>query len=203
MSGQTLALAGVFQAAELVRQAAQHGTWSGYAARCCLDSLFELEAQTAEAVYGGKSRLGLGLDTLIGVLSGDQRHAQALEMSVGLLQLQGKFQRDAAMQHRVGESLAGIAALPGEPDHHDHQDHQAHEIALLYQDTVSRLTPRIVVRGKPQYLKTPRTVDWIRTLLFAGLRSAVLWRQLGGGRFSLLLGRKKLLADAERIAGRR
>jgi len=29
---RTLALAGVFQATELVRQAAGHGTWSGYAA---------------------------------------------------------------------------------------------------------------------------------------------------------------------------
>ena len=202
MSDQTLALAGVFQATELVRQAANHGTWSGYAATCCLDSLFELEAQTAEAVFGGRKRLSLGLDTLVDVLGGDQQHAQSLQMAVGLLQLQGRFQRDRDMMSQVGDTLASIARLPSELPEHERQDQQAHDIAVLYQDTVSNLTPRIVVQGRPQFLKTPRTVDWIRTLLFAGLRSAVLWRQLGGGRFSLLFGRKKLLRDAQRLAGR-
>ena len=42
MKDKTLALAGVFQAAELVRQAACHGTWSGYAATSSLDSLFKM-----------------------------------------------------------------------------------------------------------------------------------------------------------------
>ena len=36
MKDKNLALAGVFQATELVRQAACHGTWSGYAATACL-----------------------------------------------------------------------------------------------------------------------------------------------------------------------
>ena len=58
---------------------------------------------------------------------------------------------------------------------------------------------RIVVNGKPQYLQVDRTVNWIRTLLFAGLRSAVLWRQLGGGRFSLMFGRKKMLEQAQTL----
>ena len=48
MKDRTLALAGVFQATELVRQAANHGTWSGYAATSCLYSLFELEADSLD-----------------------------------------------------------------------------------------------------------------------------------------------------------
>jgi high frequency lysogenization protein len=84
-------------------------------------------------------------------------------------------------------------------DQHDREDLQAHEISLLYTDTISTLSPRIVVNGKPQYLKTERTVDWVRTLLLAGLRSAVLWRQLGGGRFDLMFGRKKIMREAEAL----
>jgi high frequency lysogenization protein len=42
-------------------------------------------------------------------------------------------------------------------------------------------------------------VDWVRTLLLAGLRSAVLWRQLGGGRFDLMFGRKKIMREAEAL----
>jgi high frequency lysogenization protein len=33
----------------------------------------------------------------------------------------------------------------------------------------------------------------------AGLRSAVLWKQLGGGRFELMFGRKKIIAEAESL----
>ena len=55
------------------------------------------------------------------------------------------------------------------------------------------------MKGKPEYLKLERTVDWVRTLLMAGLRSAVLWDQLGGGRFELLLGRKRIINEAQAL----
>ena len=79
------------------------------------------------------------------------------------------------------------------------KDLQAMKIAALYKQTISTLSPRIVVNGRPQYLQVDRTVNWIRTLLFAGLRSAVLWRQMGGGRFSLMFGRKKMLEEAQSL----
>ena len=85
---------------------------------------------------------------------------------------------------------------------HEREDLQAAAVAELYTRTLSNLTPRIVVNGSPQYLRNPRTVNWVRTLLFAGLRSAVLWRQLGGGRFKLLFGRRRLMEQAhELLAG--
>jgi high frequency lysogenization protein len=199
MNQQILALAGVFQASELVRQAANHGTWSGYAANSCLDSLFRMEADSPADVYGGKDHLRLGLETMLSVLGGEERHAETLQTVVGLLQLQNRFLADKDLQQRVGETLEAIAEVGPELEEHERQDQQAREIAELYTESISRLTPRIVVHGRPQYLQNPRTVSWIRTLLFAGLRSAVLWRQLGGGRFNLLFGRKKMLEDAHRI----
>jgi len=199
MSGQVLALAGVFQAAELVRQAANHGTWSGYAAEPLMDSLFRLEADSPLAVYGGKDHLHLGLETLLGVLNGDREHSETLQVAVGLLQLQSPFRRNQAMQEKVGEALESIAKIEPEAPEYERRDEQARRIARLYQETISHLAPRIVVHGKPNYLQNSHIVNWIRTLLFAGLRSAVLWGQLGGGRFSLLFGRRRMLAETARI----
>lgn len=199
MSDQILALAGVFQASELVRQAANHGTWSGYAADACLASLFRMEADSAADVFGGKEHLHLGLETLLAVLSGEQQSSQTLQLTVGLLQLQGKFLRQRAMVERVGDRLQEIAVMHPAMEPHERHDLQAQEVAGLYQETVSTLTPRIVVQGRPQYLQNPRTVHWIRALLFAGLRAAVLWRQLGGGRLNLLFGRRRLLEQAHRL----
>ena len=70
MKDKTLALAGVIQASELVRQAAAHGTWSGYAATACLNSLFKLEAESADEIFGDPERMRLGVETLLAVLDG-------------------------------------------------------------------------------------------------------------------------------------
>jgi high frequency lysogenization protein len=196
MRDRTLALAGVMQATELVRQAAWHGTWSGYAATTSLNSLFRLESESTELVYGGKKHLHLGLETLLSALHGENRYAETLRYAINLFQLERKFIKSGKMLDTIGERLELISTEGAELDEYDRQDHQAHEIAQLYSETISSISPRIVVNGKPQYLRVDRTVDWVRTLLLAGLRSAVLWDQLGGGRFELIFGRKKIMKEA-------
>jgi high frequency lysogenization protein len=197
MKDRNLALAGVFQATELVRQAASHGTWSGYAATSCLNSLFVLEPDSAPAIYGGTERMRLGVETMLAVLQGENRYADSLRYTVGLLQIEKKFRRSAGLQDVIGSRLLEISREGAELEPYEREDLQAQEISALYAETISHLSPRIVVNGKPQYLKNQRTVDWVRTLLLAGLRSATLWHQLGGGRFELMFGRKNIVRDAQ------
>jgi high frequency lysogenization protein len=197
MKERTLALCGIFQATELVRQAACHGTWSGYAATACLNSLFVMEAESPSEIYGGRQRMKLGVETLLAILQGESRHADSLRYAVGLLQVEKKFRRAGKLQQEVGRRLEEIASAGEELDQHDREDLQASQVSALYSETISRLSPRIVVNGKPQYLKSQRTVDWVRTLLLAGLRSATLWHQLGGNRFELMFGRKTLIREAQ------
>jgi high frequency lysogenization protein len=199
MKERTQALAGVFQSTELVRQAACHGTWSGFAATACLHSLFVLEAESTDAIYGGGGRVKLGAETLLAILHGEARYAESLRYAVGLLQIERKFRRAPKIQDQVGHRLEEIARLGEDLEPHEREDLQATEISALYSETISRLVPRIVVNGKPQYLKNQRTVNWVRTLLLAGLRSATLWHQLGGGRFELMFGRKTLIRDAQSL----
>jgi high frequency lysogenization protein len=193
MKERTQALAGVFQSTELVRQAACHGTWSGFAATACLHSLFVLEAESTDAIYGGGGRVKLGAETLLAILHGEARYADSLRYAVGLLQIERKFRRAPKIQDQVGHRLEEIARLGEDLEPHEREDLQATEISALYSETISRLVPRIVVNGKPQYLKNQRTV------LLAGLRSATLWHQLGGGRFELMFGRKTLIRDAQSL----
>ena len=101
------------------------------------------------------------------------------------------------MMTTVGEGLDRIHSETESLEDHLREEKRADQVAELYTGTVSTLTPRVVVTGNPQHLQNPRTVSWIRALLFSGLRSAVLWDQLGGGRFRLIIARRRLLADAE------
>ena len=141
----------------------------------------------------------LGVETMLAVLQGDNRYADSLRYSVGLLQIEKKFRRSGKLQEEVGMRLQDISSEGIDLEQHEREDLQAHELSGLYSNTISKLSPRIVVNGKPQYLKNDRTVDWVRTLLMAGLRSATLWNQLGGGRFELMFGRKKIISEAESL----
>ena len=199
MKEQTMALAGIFQATELVRQAANHGTWSGYAADTCLDSLLAIEADTVEEIYGGVNNLRLGAETLVSVLQGDRRHMESMGYAVSIMQVENNFRKKSGMQTSIGAGLQSITTIDDGLELHEIKDLQAQQIASLYTKTISTLSPRIVINGRPQFLQVDRTVNWIRTLLFSGLRSAVLWKQMGGGRFSLMFGRKKMLEAAQTL----
>ena len=199
MKERTMALAGIFQATELVRQAANHGTWSGYAADTCLDSLLAIDADSVEEIYGDASNLRLGAETLVSVLQGDRRHVESLGYAVSIMQLETNFRKKSNMQALIGRELQSITTIDEGLELHEIRDLQAQKIADLYTRTISTLSPRIVINGRPQHLQVDRTVNWIRTLLFSGLRSAVLWRQMGGGRFSLMFGRKKMLEQAQTL----
>ncbi len=59
---------------------------------------------------------------------------------------------------------------------------------------------RVKVTGSEAHLGNPRNADIIRALLLAGMRSAFLWRQLGGRRWKLLWQRKQLLEISQKLS---
>ena len=73
------------------------------------------------------------------------------------------------------------------------------ELAALYEATLGSFEPRIRVIGKQLHLQNPSNIHRIRALLLAGIRSAVLWHQLGGRRWHLIAGRRALLQALSRI----
>jgi high frequency lysogenization protein len=74
-----------------------------------------------------------------------------------------------------------------------------HKIDGLYQNCISGLSPRIIVRGVQSYLRNDDNAAKIRVLLLAGIRAAVLWQQLGGNRWSLFWSRKKYVSTARKF----
>ena len=72
-------------------------------------------------------------------------------------------------------------------------------MAAIYVDVVSPLGPRIQVTGSPAVLQNPLLQSKVRATLLAGIRAAVLWQQVGGGRFQLMVARQRLLREAQTI----
>ena len=192
-----MALGGLFQAVTLVQQVARDGSADAAPFESSIESVFRIDAENADAVYGGSARLELGLRTLCRQLGRDKslQDAEIMRYAVSLMFLERQLVRNARMLKRLRE---GIDAATQQSEHFSvtHENVLA-RLADTYASTVSQLQPRIMVQGKPEYLNTPANANRIRALLLAGMRSAVLWRQLGGNRLRLLWTRKHIVRCAE------
>ncbi len=192
-----MALGGLFQAVALVQQTAREGSADPEPFESSIASVLRVDAQSTDAVYGGNARLARGLQTLCRQLGRDKarQDAELMRYAVSLLFLERQLMRNAKMLERMREGI-DIATYQSEHFPVTHENVIA-RLADTYASTVSQLQPRIMVQGKPEYLNAPANADRIRALLLAGMRSAVLWRQLGGNRLRLLWTRKHIVRCAE------
>lgn len=202
---QVLALAGVFQAARLTQQLARDGRADAGALRASLDSLLRIDAPTTESIFGGTAGLRQGLTILRDKLTGesDQRDLETARYVIALMQLEARLRREPEVQQTIRQGIEPLAAQVSAED--STLDEAAREqllvdkLAELYTQTLSNLPPRIIVNGDHGHLANPTIASRVRSTLFAGVRAALLWRQLGGNRWQLLFGRKKIAAEAGRI----
>ncbi len=196
---QTLALAGIFQATGLVRDLAHEGKVRQDAFAVCVHSLFATNPANTEAVYGGVAGVRYGLELLIKQI-GDPRSPQNLEVVkyvVNVLHLERQLIKRPAMLQQIS---AGVEKARGQSVHFDitHENIIA-SLAACYVDTISTLTPRIIVAGAQGHLSNPDNANKVRTLLLAAIRSTVLWRQCGGSRWQLFFGRRHILSAAQQL----
>jgi len=199
LNDRTLALAGVFQAAQLVQRTARFGSPQGPSYAPCIETVFKLDPPTTEAVYGGVQGIQRGLKILRDQLDNrsDARDMELTKYAVQLLHLQRQLSKNRAMLQELREGIGAIRSLAEQTSITD--ERVIDQLAALYSNTISTLNPRILVGGEQQYLSNPKIANQIRALLLAGIRSAVLWRQCGGSRWKLLLERGKLLNAANEI----
>jgi len=197
MDNRVLALAGIAQALQQVRRIAETGHSEAASVRTAMDSVFRIDADTPESVYGSRAQLAPGLRLLHNHFR-NQGHDEVLpRLALEVLQLERRFERDPAT---VAAVTAGIdkasrqAQALGDSGHPD----VLSALGGLYADTISHLKPRVMVQGNPHYLGQAGVVAEIRALLLAAVRSAVLWRQMGGSLWDFLFGKRAMIEAVDR-----
>lgn len=197
---QAIALAGVAQAARLVDQISRTGSYPLEFLEPSIHSLFSFEADSVEEIFGGIGGVKLGLHNLCSLLASRDAEEQrdVVRYVFNILYLERKFAADDAMMNVVRSRLEHASFRA---EHFaGHVQEVCHSVAGIYQDTLSKQKFRIKVSGSAQHLQDSRNADIIRALLLAGVRSAFLWRQLGGRRWKLLLQRRRLLGLAQNLS---
>lgn len=189
---QALALAGVFQAAQLVNDQATKGLLDHHAYTTCLNSVLITSPETFSQIYGDDlNNLSYGLKALNGILNKQvQINTQVFRYATGILTLQRKLSQQPEMLQALGQRLE-VAKSQAEHFGSTHENVVAN-LASIYQDTLSTFKFRIQVQGDANLLRQTSNADKIRALLLAGIRSAMLWQQSGGSRWQLIFGRRKI-----------
>jgi len=193
-----LALAGLVQALQQVRRIADTGQADGAILDAAVSSVFRIDSDSASGVYGGIGALRPGLLLLRGYFRSEGRDELLPRLALAVMQLERRFSRDAAAtQVRDGILAVAPSAERLGPTHPD----VLAALGSLYAQTVSQLRPRVLVQGNPHYLGQANVVAEIRAVLLAALRSAVLWRQLGGSLWDFLLRRRQMAASVDALLG--
>lgn len=197
---QTIALAGVAQVARLVDQVSRTGSYPIEFLEPTIHSLFEFDASSVASVYGGLAGVKLGLHNLSNLLASrqSQENREMVRYVFSMLYLERKFAADTQMMSVVHSRLEHASFRA---EHFaNHVQEICHSVSGIYQDTLSNLKFRIKVSGSAQHLQDKENADIIRALLLAGIRSAYLWRQLGGRRWKLVVQRKTMLEASQNLS---
>lgn len=189
---QTLALAGVFQCCALVDQIAQTGNCDEAELAAMLETLFITNPPDTASVYAHPERLQKGFERIESALTqaGNRQDAHILRYGLALMHLQHKLAKKPDMLQALGSRIER-ASQQKEHFSITHENVIA-SLASVYQDTISTFNTRIQVAGHAKHLQIEHNAAKIRALLLAGIRSATLWRQVGGHRWHFIFKKSKL-----------
>jgi high frequency lysogenization protein len=197
---QTLTLAAVCQVAYWVQKISRSGQVDEDELALLLNSVMITSPENTMEVYGGEiSHLKMGLTTLVKHLGNKStnKDPEITRYVVSLLGLERRLSKHSDKMNALGDR---ITQSQRQLAHYEiTSDTLISSLASIYSDLISPLGTPIQVAGDPVILKQTVNQHRIRALLLAGIRSSVLWRQVGGNRRSILFSRSKVVECAEQL----
>ncbi|WP_369310891.1 high frequency lysogenization protein HflD [Providencia rettgeri] len=196
----TLALAGICQASAMVQKLAHEGTCLDSDAETMVNSLTNMNPSSTLDVYGNNTaNLKTGLGAMLGMLTGGNSglSAEMTRYMLSLMALERRLNKDEDAMNKLGQRIEQFERQASyfEPL----SEGVFNALAGIYVDVVSPAGPRIQVTGSPDILKNTLVQAKVRAILLAGIRSTVLWQQVGGSRIQLMFSRNRLANQAKEI----
>jgi high frequency lysogenization protein len=191
LTHQTIALAGIAQAAALVQQLATTGKIDQNALETSVYSLLQLQPKKVVDVFQSLNGLKYGLEHLEAQITGyGIPNPEQARYATSLIVLELKLAERPNMLKTI---TRGIQHAELQVEHFEltHENVLA-SLGDLYTQTISQIHPKIIINGDKNFLQQASVVNKIRTLLLAGIRAVMLWRQCGGSRLNFLFQRGKL-----------
>lgn len=197
---RTIAFAGICQAVALVQQVAKDGYCDTDAFEASVKAIINTNPSNTLEVYGRESDLKIGLECMVKGIDSTPAGSEVTRYIISLMALERKLNEKNETMSQLGER---IQMIERQVNHFDLFDEQMiSNIASIYLEVISPIGPRIQVTGTPSVLQQSTNQHKVRALLLSGIRSTVLWRQVGGKRRHMVFGRKKMVEQAQILLAR-
>ena len=198
---RTLALGGLLQACRAAHEIAQLGMTSNDKLISALETIFITNPKDTLEVYGDVKNIYQGLNLLRELLvdwTAISKSAPA-KTAVAIVLLERKLQKSTTLLKELREGIASLSADRERLPLTSGSAETTQRLSALYKKTISQISPKIIIKGQPKNLTIGLNTERIRSLLLAGVRSAVLWRQVGGVKLDLVFNRKKIIRCCEEL----
>ncbi len=197
---RTIAFAGICQAVALVQQVAKDGYCDTTAFEASIKAILNTNPSSTLDVFGHEADLKTGLECLAKGIENTPAGSEVTRYIISLLALERKLSDNRDTMAQLGDR---IQMIERQTEHFELFDEQMiSNIASIYLDVISPVGPRIQVSGTPAVLQQATNQHKVRALLLSGIRSAVLWKQVGGKRRHIIFGRKKMVEQAQILLAR-
>jgi high frequency lysogenization protein len=182
---QIISLAGLYQACLFVSNIAWKGEYNDKDFLPLVNSIYSMDTDDAVKIFIDTKHLKTGfnylkkkiIDNIFTRNSETKRYVTSLDI------LSKKIKANPAVMNNIQVLLKKL----NDDSVSLTLDEKAERISIIYQDTLSKLEPRIVVNGKNIHLTDNLNAARIRTALFSGLRATFLWEQFGGSKLKFTL----------------
>ncbi len=200
LKDQTLALSGVLQAAVLVDKLARDGTVDHHEIETATNAIFNTNPSSTLDVYGSVQNMRTGLHSLRTMLNKEGKgvSAEVVRYGMSILHIGHKIRKNNKLLESLG---AGIDKAKNQADYFKDQNHESviGSLANAYLENISKLNFRVQVTGNPTFLQDDKIASKVRALLLFGIRSAMLWQQIGGHRWHFLFKRGAIVKAAREL----
>ncbi len=197
---RTVAFAGICQAVTLVQEVAKNGYCDTAAFESSVKAILNTNPSSTVDVFEHEANLKAGLKCLVNGIDNTPTGSEVMRYIISLFALERKLSSNKDAMAQLGDR---IEMIKRQTEHFDLFDEQMiSNIASVYLDVISPIGPRIQVSGTPSVLQQASNQHKVRALLLSGIRSAVLWRQVGGKRRHIIFGRKQMIEQAQVILAR-
>ena len=191
-----LSLSGICQSIVLINQLSETGDCHNKSFEICINSILNLYPTTVLSVYGSQEKnLELGIKTLISLLNVKtifqyQNFKNVICYILNLITLENKLKKNIKYNNILLNELSLL--IKKNSDKNFTCDILTNLLSKIYVNTVSNLDFRIQILGSKKMLHKLSVQNKIRCVLLSGIRSVVLWRQIGGTCFQFIFYKHRI-----------
>ena len=205
IKGESIALAALFQCCNQIQRIAKTGYYDDKAMICVIRALLVTDPNTVEDIYNPSDLLP-GFRQIAECLEkGEEvktpQTVETTKLALKLVALAISIEKSSRIYAKLSDEIDGLKKamgaegskfMEGDPNEVIGES-TLHTFGALYTSLISPNFSKLLIYGEERFLSQTVNQDRIRSLLLAGIRAVILWRQLGGKRRFLFFRRKDIV----------